>query len=206
MTNGCFLTVKDPLGKSSIPSKGALTVVIRWELKFLLTAPPCGEGGLQYLTRWGYCATDGKTDATMDIDKEKQQEEWVVKTGSWVRRKLRKTTGDAVWEHLGFNSWSEIPLGDGYLVRMQCLSTSGSLQCLDVRSGLSVGKTGLFGTRRVGRQISYIFWWALTSTFIFVLFSTRTYFTGYLWSGNNQPPPPKSRGEIYINLNSVILL
>lgn len=28
MTTGCFLTVKDPLGKSSIPSKGALAVVI----------------------------------------------------------------------------------------------------------------------------------------------------------------------------------
>lgn len=169
MTTGCFLTVTYPLGKSSIPSKGALAVVIRVITEIPTHCSPPWGWGLQYLTRWGYCATDGKTDAMMEIDKENQQEEWVVKTGSWVRRKLRKTTGDAVWEHLGFNSWSEIPSGDGRLVRMQCFSTAESLQCL-----MSGVKTVLFGTPRVGWQISYIFWWDLTSTFIFVLFSTWT--------------------------------
>lgn len=83
MTTGCFLTVKDPLGKSSIPSKGALAVVITVITEIPPNCPaPRGEGGLQCLTRWGYCATAGKTDAMMEIDTEKQQEERVVKTGS----------------------------------------------------------------------------------------------------------------------------
>lgn len=44
---------------------------------------------------------------------------------------------------------ARFPLGGGYLVRRQCLSTSESLQCFDVRSALSSSKTGKLGTPRV---------------------------------------------------------
>lgn len=51
------------------------------------------------------------------------QEETVVKTGSWVRRKLRKTAGRS---HLGtpwLQQLEQEPLGDGYLVK-RCLHSA----------------------------------------------------------------------------------
>lgn len=167
MTTGCFLTVKYPLGKSSIPSKGALAVVIRVITEIPThCSPPVGAGlAISYkmgplCNWWEDRCNDGN---------------WQRETTGRVSgedRKLSQKEAEEINRRCCLGaSWlpqlERESLRWRILVRMQCLSTAESLQCL-----MSGVKAVLFGTPRVGWQISYIFWWALTSTSIFVLFST----------------------------------
>lgn len=113
VTTGCFLTVKYPLGKSSIPSMGALAVVIRVITEIPThCSPPMGVGlAISYkmgplCNWWEDRCNDGnwQRETTGRVSGEDRK---------LSQKEAEENNRRCCREHLGFHSWSESPLGDG---------------------------------------------------------------------------------------------
>lgn len=136
-----FLQLK-PSEKSSTPREGELAVIIRDDWNSSSSTLPHTGLAISYkmgpLCNWW---EDGCNDGN-----------WQTETGrvSGEDRKLSQKEAEEKQPEMAsgstFNSWSKIPVGAGYLVRRQWLSSSESLRCFDVRSAWSSSKPGTLGT------------------------------------------------------------
>jgi len=207
MTTGCFLTVKYPLGESSIPSKGALAVVI-WVINEIPThcSPPMGVGlAISYkmglLCNWW-------EDRCND--------------GNWQRETTGRVSGEdgKLSQKEAEENNRRCCLGASWLPQLERDSLRWRIPGQDAVSQ-HCRKPSVFDVRSQGCIVWNSQSWLTDQLYILMGSNFDFYFCvvqymGWVilfhwvsvkWETTNPPPPQKKSWEkININLNSVILL